>query len=76
MITAKLFENGLSQAVRLPKEYRFQGDEVMVNKIGDVVLLMPKGDKWSGFLSALNLFSDDFMEEGRGETAGQEREEL
>ena len=58
------------------KEYRFQGDEVLVNKIGDVVLLMPKGDKWSGFLSALNLFSDDFMEEGRGETAGQEREEL
>ena len=76
MMTAKLFENGRSQAVRLPKEYRFQGDEVLVNKIGDVVLLMPKGDKLSGFLSALNLFSDDFMEEGRGETAGQEREEL
>ena len=76
MMTAKLFENGRSQAVRLPKEYRFQGDEVLVNKIGDVVLLMPKGDKWSGFLSALKLFSDDFMEEGRGETAGQEREEL
>ena len=76
MMTAKLFENGRSQAVRLPKEYRFHGDEVLVNKIGDVVLLMPKGDKWSGFLSALNLFSDDFMEEGRGETAGQEREEL
>ena len=76
MMIAKLFENGRSQAVRLPKEYRFQGDEVMVNKIGDVVLLMPKGDKWSGFLSALNLFSDDFMEEGRGEMAGQEREEL
>ena len=76
MMTAKLFENGRSQAVRLPKEYRFQGDEVLVNKIGDVVLLMPKGDKWSGFLSALNLFSDDFMEEGRGETSGQEREEL
>ena len=76
MMTAKLFENGRSQAVRLPKEYRFQGDEVLVNKIGDVVLLMPKGDIWSGFLSALNLFSDDFMEEGRGETAGQEREEL
>ena len=76
MMTAKLFENGRSQAVRLPKEYRFQGDEVLVNKIGAVVLLMPKGDKWSGFLSALNLFSDDFMEEGRGEKAGQEREEL
>lgn len=42
MMTAKLFENGRSQAVRLPKEYRFQGDEVEVNKIGDDVLFMPK----------------------------------
>lgn len=48
----------------------------MLNKIGDVVLLMPKRDKWSGFLSAFDLFSDDFMEEGRGETVGQKREEL
>lgn len=39
MMTAKLFDNGRSQAVRLPKEYRFQGDEVAINKIGDVVLL-------------------------------------
>ena len=45
MMTAKLFENGKSQAVRLPKEYRFEGDEVLINKIGDVVVLMPKGNK-------------------------------
>ena len=42
MLTAKLFENGRSQAVRLPKECRFEGDEVMINKVGDVVFLIPK----------------------------------
>ena len=41
MMTAKLFENGRSQAVRLPKEYRFNGDEVAINKVGDIVILMP-----------------------------------
>ncbi len=76
MMTAKLFENGRSQAVRLPKEYRFQGDEVAVNKIGDVVLLMPKENKWAGLLSGLSMFSDDFMKEGRGESEEQERESL
>ncbi len=65
MMTAKLFENGRSQAVRLPKECRFSGDEVAVNKIGDIVILMPKENKWSGFLSSLNLFSEDFMRDGR-----------
>lgn len=42
MRMAKVFENGRSQAVRLPKEYRFSDEEVAVNKIGDVVMLMPK----------------------------------
>ena len=61
MMTAKVFENGRSQAVRLPKEYRFTTDEVAVNKIGDIVLLMPKTDKWSSFMQAIDMFSDDFM---------------
>ena len=61
MMTAKLFENGRSQAVRLPKEYRFNGDEVAINKVGDIVILMPKENKWSAFLNSLELFSDDFM---------------
>lgn len=76
MMTAKLFENGRSQAVRLPKEYRFHGDEVAINRIGDIVLLMPKENKWVGFLDSLNLFSDDFMENGREEFKEQERELL
>ncbi len=76
MMTAKLFENGRSQAVRLPKECRFNGDEVAISKVGDAVILLPKENKWSGFLSSLNLFSDDFMSEGREQPAMQERESL
>ena len=66
MMTAKLFENGRSQAVRLPKEYRFNGDEVAINKVGDIVILM----------NSLELFSDDFMSDGREQPAVQEREAL
>lgn len=76
MMTAKLFENGRSQAVRLPKEYRFTGSEVSVNKIGEMVILMPKESKWSGFLQSLDYFTDDFMSDGRGQDAMQEREAL
>lgn len=76
MMIAKLFENGRSQAVRLPKECRFSGEEVAVNKIGDIVILMPKENKWAGFLSSLSLFSDDFMSGGREQSVGQEREIL
>ena len=61
MLTAKVFENGRSQAVRLPKEYRFHCDEVMVNKIGDVVVILPKNSKWDSFITAIDMFSDDFM---------------
>jgi antitoxin VapB len=76
MMTAKVFENGRSQAVRLPKEYRFDTDEVVINRIGDVVMLMPKSDKWNSFMKAIDLFSDDFMEDGRTDEAEQEREDL
>ncbi len=76
MMTAKVFENGRSQAVRLPKEYRFNDEEVAINKIGDIVILMPKDNKWSGFLNSLNLFSEDFMNDGRDKSVNQERETL
>ena len=76
MMTAKVFENGRSQAVRLPKECRFNTDEVVVNRIGDIVLLMPKTNKWSSFMQAIDMFSDDFMEEEHNDGLKQEREEL
>ena len=76
MTTAKLFENGRSQAVRLPKEYRFPGQEVLINRVGDIVLLMPKTDSWDSFMKALDLFSEDFMAEGRPDQGIQERDSL
>ena len=76
MTTAKIFENGQSQAVRLPKEYRFTEDEVFVNKVGEIVMLIPKTTKWNGFLNGMNMFSEDFMANGREEQIEQKREEL
>ena len=76
MMTAKIFENGGSQAVRLPKEYRFDSNEVSVNKIGNIVLLSPKLDKWKSVLQAIDMFSEDYMADGRADQKVQEREEL
>ncbi|NTU50490.1 MAG: antitoxin [Desulfobulbaceae bacterium] len=63
MDTAKLFQNGKSQAVRLPKEYRFRGSKVYIKKMGKAVILLPEHDSWETLLDSLTLFSDDFMEE-------------
>jgi len=61
MKTAKIFQNGQSQAVRLPKEYRFKDDHVYVKKSGNVVMLIPAKDSWDSLYDSLNKFSDDFM---------------
>jgi len=63
MQIAKLFSNGRSQAVRLPKECRFDGEEVYIKKYDDIVILIPKKSPWSPMLQSLNKFSDDFMEQ-------------
>lgn len=76
MMTAKVFKNGRSQAIRLPKECRFSSDEVVVNKIGDIVILLPKQNKWESFMRAIDMFSDDFMEDERTRDIVQEREAL
>ncbi|OPY66739.1 MAG: Antitoxin VapB [Syntrophorhabdaceae bacterium PtaU1.Bin034] len=73
MHTAKLFINGKSQAVRLPKEYRFKGSEVYVNKIGGTVILFSKQDPWGPFFESLDNFTDDFMSE-RMQPALEKRE--
>lgn len=76
MLTAKVFENGRSQAVRLPKECRFNDPEVRVNRIGDIVILMPMSGKWDGFIQAADMFSEDFMTDGRAQDTVQERDTL
>jgi len=51
--TAKLFKNGSSQAVRLPKECRFAGDEVVVKRFGDTVILVPMRYSYRGLMAQL-----------------------
>jgi antitoxin VapB len=61
--TAKLFQNGQSQAVRLPKEFRFDDNEVFIKKSGNVVQLIPRTDSWNSLFGSLKKFSRDFMVE-------------
>jgi antitoxin VapB len=63
METAKIFSNGGSQAVRLPKTCRFNDSEVLVNRIGNFVILFPKEYRWQSLLTSLDLFTEDFLAE-------------
>ena len=63
MISAKVFKSGNSQAIRLPKEFRFKGDHVFIKKEGNVVLLIPEKKTWDSLMRSLEKFSDDFMGE-------------
>lgn len=74
MDRAKLFQSGRSQAVRLPKEFRFAGNEVYVKRIGNAVVLLPIDDAWDPLVRSLDRFSDDYMIE-RDQPAEQQREE-
>ena len=60
---AKLFQNGQSQAVRLPKEFRFEGDSVTIKRVGKAVILLPHEEPWDTLFTALDQFSPDFMKE-------------
>ena len=75
MQTAKLFKNGKSQAVRLPKEFRFQGEEVFIKRVGDVVVLLPQTSSWQTLWDSLDLFTADFME-SRDQPEEQMRETI
>lgn len=75
MQVAKLFMNGRSQAVRLPKEFRFEGDEVFVYKEDDKVILVTKKPSWEEYFLKTDKPTDDFMED-RGDLPPQEREDL
>lgn len=71
--TAKLFMNGRSQAVRLPKAFRFDGDEVLIHREGDRVVLTPKPRSWREFFENGTRPTDDFMSK-RIDDPPQERE--
>jgi antitoxin VapB len=61
METAKLFASGRSQAVRLPKAYRFEGEEVVLKRFGNGVLLLPMAAPWAAMREALDEFEPGFV---------------
>ncbi len=77
MDKAKLFRNGSSQAVRLPKEYNLPGHEVYVTKVDGIVMLIPQdGDPWQPLLDSLEKFSADYYEFKRDQGTFESREAL
>ncbi len=73
MVTAKVFQNGRSQAIRLPKEFRVETTEVYLQRTRDGFLVIPK-DPWTMFEEGVEALSDSFFEEGRQQPAQQTRQ--
>jgi len=71
MNTAKLFWTGRSQAVRLPKEFRFEGEEVRIRRHGDAVVLEPVASDWNWLNAAVGQLDEDATQ-AAGEQGGQQ----
>ncbi|MFO7803795.1 MAG: type II toxin-antitoxin system VapB family antitoxin [Desulfovermiculus sp.] len=74
MEKAKLFQNGNSQAIRLPKEFRMPGNEVKIYKKGKQIIIEPLETMWDALFESLADFPEDFMEDGRNQSEAQNRE--
>ncbi len=74
--TTKVFMNGRSQAVRIPAEYRFEEDELFINKIGNPLMLTPRSALVNTLRQGAAMVSDDFMADGRPEEILSVRETL
>jgi len=72
METAKIFQNGRSQAVRLPKEFRFKGKEVYIHREGSKIILSEKPESWDAFFLSKKTPTPDFMQR-REQLAPEER---
>jgi antitoxin VapB len=70
---AKIFMNGRSQALRLPKEFRFDTEEVFITKQGENLIISPKKPNWDEFFNCTPAFSEDFLAD-RQDTTPQERD--
>ena len=66
MERAKIFFDGEHQLIKLPKECSFEGDEVLVNRVGEAVVMLPKGKPLAGVLAGIDMFTPDFMEDYDG----------
>ena len=73
MKTAKVFKSGNSQAVRIPREFHLDDDEVEIRRRGRTLVLQPRKRSWAPLFESLDKFTDDFMAEGRKQPKLQKR---
>ena len=73
MVT-RIFSSGNSQALRIPKEYRTDMKEVNIERVGNVYVVSPAEDPWAAFKTSLDMFTADFMAEGRNQPLLDESE--
>ena len=76
MDTAKVFMSGRSQAVRLPRMYRFDGDEVLIKRVGDAVVLLPRTRSWDTLFQSLEQFEPGFKLQRKQPKTQQKRARL
>ena len=73
METAKIFKDGRGQTVQLPEKFRFTVDEVVVQQLGEAIILVPKEALWQTFMEGLNGFTDDIFDGGREQGTQEKR---
>lgn len=75
MEVAKVFETGRSQAVRIPKKFRFQTDEVVVQKLGHALIMVPKEHLLDTFQGGIAGFTEDIFPEAEDRLVQEEGED-
>ncbi|MBR0463673.1 MAG: AbrB/MazE/SpoVT family DNA-binding domain-containing protein [Clostridia bacterium] len=73
MHTTRPFMSGRSQAVRIPREYRLDDTELVVNRIGDSIVITPRASLKQAFFEGIAMLPDDFLADGRPDEAENER---
>lgn len=77
MHKARVFKSGGSEAVHIPKEYRFKSNkDLVIRKIGNVIMIYPLHDAWNIMRQGIESFTDDFMAERNQPTEVDQREEF
>ncbi len=76
MSMARTFTTGRSQAIRIPKEYRLPDEDIFINQVGNTITLTPVSKLKESFIKGIEMFTDDFMENGRPPQIESKRDSL
>ena len=76
MLATRVFQNGNSQAIRIPQEFRTDKKDYLINKIAEVYIVFPKDDPWAQARSIVGTFPEDFMSDRSQPLQPDEREEF